>query len=110
MDITDRKHIYPSAPFEPSKAELAAIQKRYNPKAKPELDDDDDDDDDIFSVKPDAKVEKSDLDLLADLDVGDAFEPSVKMIKMMELIKQWDEEAPEDKIVVYSQFTGYIDS
>lgn len=69
---------------------------------------------DIFSLDTKGKgkstVQQSDLELLADLNVGDDFEPSIKMVKMLEQIKKWDKEAPEDKVIIYSQFTTYIDS
>ena len=31
------------------------------------------------------------------------FEPSTKMVRMMNLVIQWRKEAPEDKVIIYSQ-------
>ncbi|KAG8989210.1 hypothetical protein FRB90_002355, partial [Tulasnella sp. 427] len=43
------------------------------------------------------------------LDQVSDFENSAKMNKMIELLNQWREEAPDDKVVIYSQWTKCID-
>ncbi|KAG8970320.1 hypothetical protein FRC03_009593 [Tulasnella sp. 419] len=43
------------------------------------------------------------------LDGFSQFEASAKMLKMVELLKQWYEESPEDKVIVYSQWTSCMD-
>jgi hypothetical protein len=36
--------------------------------------------------------------------------PAESVETQVELIKQWNEEAPDDKIICYSQWTSMIDS
>ncbi|KAG8985076.1 hypothetical protein FRB90_004949, partial [Tulasnella sp. 427] len=43
------------------------------------------------------------------LDQVSDFENSAKMNKMIELLNQWREEAPDDQVVIYSQWTKCID-
>lgn len=43
------------------------------------------------------------------LDEVSDFENSAKMNSMMDLLKQWREETPDDKVVIYSQWTKCID-
>ncbi|KAG9086889.1 hypothetical protein FRC06_002838, partial [Ceratobasidium sp. 370] len=40
---------------------------------------------------------------------GEAIVPGAKMVRMAELLEQWHREAPEDKIIAYSQWTSMID-
>ncbi|KAG9109343.1 hypothetical protein FRC07_008339, partial [Ceratobasidium sp. 392] len=40
---------------------------------------------------------------------GDAIVPGAKMVRMAKLLEQWHREAPEDKIIAYSQWTSMID-
>ncbi|KAG8956394.1 hypothetical protein FRC04_004475 [Tulasnella sp. 424] len=97
-----------------------------------------DDDDDLPAspskkrIKPDVKgkgkaitIDSSSSDSSSDSDSGfdDAlnpfradmldqvsdFENSAKMNSMMDLLKQWREETPDDKVVIYSQWTKCID-
>lgn len=43
------------------------------------------------------------------LDQVSDFENSAKMNWMMDLLKQWREETPDDKVIIYSQWTKCID-
>ncbi|CAE6440516.1 unnamed protein product [Rhizoctonia solani] len=40
---------------------------------------------------------------------GEDLVPGAKMIQMLKLLKTWHKEAPEDKIIAYSQWTSMID-
>jgi hypothetical protein len=40
---------------------------------------------------------------VAEMMKSSKFEPSTKMAHMMQLILQWRKEAPEDKVIIYSQ-------
>jgi len=56
-----------------------------------------------------AKVEQVALDLpLKNLAISEKVEPSAKMLKMLEYIKDWLEQHPDDKIILYSQWTSMI--
>jgi len=57
-----------------------------------------------------SEPEPGDL-LLDNLTINDdeAVEPSTKMLKMLEYIKDWLRQYPDDKIILYSQWTSMID-
>lgn len=42
------------------------------------------------------------------LDEFQDFESSAKMRRMVELLQQWLDEAPDDKVVIYSQWTSCL--
>lgn len=42
-------------------------------------------------------------DVLPSPDGADELEPSTKMLKMLNILQQWYQEAPQDKIIIYSQ-------
>ena len=69
------------------------------------MDDDEDDDDDDDSKEEDP----SNVFTAAMLNDFQDFERSAKMQKMVELLIQWKNEAPDDKVIIYSQWTSCMD-
>lgn len=60
-------------------------------------------------AEEDVKVANKELDLKVDIDFDQKLPPSTKMIKSLEIIQQWQKEAPKDKILIFSQFVAMID-
>ena len=52
------------------------------------------------SEELEAKIAEEEV---ADMLKSSDFEPSTKMLRMIELVLKWREEAPEDKVIIYSQ-------
>jgi len=110
----DKKHIYKASAFEPTSKELEEMQKSVRSRGLTSDSDDDDNILDIFTIKSKGKGKEKvkvepEVPDPNKLDLDENWEPSTKMIRMVELIKQWNEEAPDDKIICYSQWTSMID-
>ncbi|KAF8486693.1 SNF2 family N-terminal domain-containing protein [Gautieria morchelliformis] len=112
-DIHPEK-VFKVSAFEPTMEELNALRNELN---GPELVDMTLEDDTPIPVDEKGKgkgkatvKDEEDLDGLdlASLDRGDNFDPSAKMLKMTEFIKEWMTTAPDDKIICYSQWTSMI--
>ncbi|KAF9518340.1 hypothetical protein BS47DRAFT_1389234 [Hydnum rufescens UP504] len=114
LSLLDKKHIYKASAFEPTSKELEEMQKSVRSRGLTSDSDDDDNILDIFTIKSKGKGKEKvkvepEVPDPNKLDLDENWEPSTKMIRMVELIKQWNEEAPDDKIICYSQWTSMID-
>ncbi|KAG8909354.1 hypothetical protein FRC01_006993 [Tulasnella sp. 417] len=66
--------------------------------------------DSASSSDSDSSLDEASNPFKADmLDQVSDFENSAKMNSMMDLLNQWREEAPDDKVIIYSQWTKCID-
>lgn len=63
----------------------------------------------VTDEKVKSEPEPSDLPLESLTINDETVEPSTKMLKMLEYIKDWLLEYPDDKIILYSQWTSMID-
>lgn len=68
-----------------------------------DVDSSDDDDSDDDSEEEAKAFRPAMLDRMQD------FESSAKMQRMVDLLKQWMDEEPDDKVIVYSQWTKCLD-
>ncbi|KAF8310104.1 hypothetical protein DL93DRAFT_1677223 [Clavulina sp. PMI_390] len=108
-----RSQIFKASAFEPTTEELEQLQEDVRARSGNVTADDDAYDDLSLSSDPKgkgkAKAEPNELKLDDLLIEEDHWEPSSKMAKMMEYTKTWLEGHPDDKIVMYSQWTTMID-
>jgi hypothetical protein len=88
--LISEKLIFRSSIFEPSDRELGIGAGPSDLHAEDEID--------VLN----SAIGENDFDLKK-LDLGDEFVPSTKMVKLLELLKAWNEEAEDDKIICYSQ-------
>ncbi|KAG8683421.1 hypothetical protein FRC08_014294 [Ceratobasidium sp. 394] len=68
-----------------------------------EEDEDENEDEDDGSAKGKLEAE------LKKMGEGEAVIPGAKTLRLLGLLEQWHREAPEDKIIAYSQWTSMID-
>ncbi|QRV98450.1 DNA repair protein RAD5 [Ceratobasidium sp. AG-Ba] len=120
-----KSHIFAGTIFALSEAEQDEIKrqvdKEHGAKYKPMYVEDDEEEDFVPIRKGKGKArariqdnedeEERDEQMEADLKKlgeGDAVVPGAKMTHMAKLLEKWHREAPEDKIIAYSQYTNFV--
>ncbi|EUC62614.1 SNF2 family amino-terminal protein [Rhizoctonia solani AG-3 Rhs1AP] len=115
--------IFSASIFEPNDREKDEIKRQVETelgrtdKYKLMHADADDDDDDFVPIrkgkgkgKSKARIEDDEDEVdLKGMGEGEDLVPGAKMSYMLNLLKTWHKEAPEDKVIAYSQWTSMID-
>lgn len=83
----ERKVIFPGIIFEPKQEEIDAMSQDL--QAEP--------------PRKRQKLDELDEDTLDAIKQHNEFVPSTKMQMMLDLLKQWHGECPQDKVIIYSQ-------